>query len=427
MDLLNILASQKEERNNLANKKYVPRDKLSWGKQNLESNLIKIITGPRRAGKSVFCFLLLKGKDFAYINFNDDRLIGLSNPDQLIDPLRQTYGDVKYYLFDEIQTIANWQLFVDRLSRNGKNIILTGSNSKLLNGTLADRLTGRYAEINIFPFSLKEILNYTKTINGHIDQATIQLCLDQYLQNGGYPEIVVNKLEAQTYLRSLFDATINKDVFARHSVRDFQKLNIIANYIASNSGNEFTYRQIANLDMPNHMVKSDKTVRKFLGYLEEAYLMHILGRFSLKQKFQVSLKAPRKTYALDPGMASVMQHSLGPAWGAKLETAVFDTLLNEYYLTKNLYYYHTRNKKEIDFIIKENGKISQLIQVSFSLDDSKTLEREIVALIEASQELYCDDLLIITSNNNQRIERDGKIIKVVSFTNWVMTIGKDLE
>ncbi|HPR91588.1 MAG TPA: ATP-binding protein, partial [Candidatus Paceibacterota bacterium] len=86
-----------------------------------------------------------------------------------------------------------------------------------------------------------------------------------------------------------------------------------------------------------------------------------------------------------------------------------------------------RNKKEIDFIIKENGKISQLIQVSFSLDDSKTLEREIVALIEASQELYCDDLLIITSNNNQRIERDGKIIKVVSFTNWVMTIGKDLE
>lgn len=417
MDILDILNSQKAERDLLSSKEYALREKLSFGNQWLNSGLVKIIVGPRRAGKSIFCFLLLKGKNYAYVNFDDNRLLGLSNLDGIENSLKQVYGDVSYYFFDEIQNFPDWELFVERLRRNGKNLIITGSNSKLLNGKAASFLTGRYVEINIFPFSFEEILNYQKSLTKE-SQETLQISLDKYLEQGGYPEVVIQNYDSQTYLQSLFDATVSKDVISRHTIRDPKKIEVIANYAASNSGKDFTYRQIANLDSIHQSTKSYKTVHKYLEYLEEAYLIFVLERFNLSQKTQVSIRAPRKLYVLDPGLAKVMQHTLSDDLGVKLETAVFDALLNQYYFGNHLYYYKTRNNKEVDFIIVEDNKVSKLIQVAFALEDKKTLDRETNALLEASGELHCDDLIIITYRDSKIIEKDGKTIKVTSFTDW---------
>src|SRR3989304_4582167 len=126
----NIVLSHKVERDNLLKDTYVLRKGLDAAQESIKNTLIKVIIGPRRAGKSVFAIEMLRGFNFAYLNFDDERLVGVSDYDDLIKAIRQVYGDTKYILFDEIQNVRNWELFVNRLNRSGFNIVITGSNSR---------------------------------------------------------------------------------------------------------------------------------------------------------------------------------------------------------------------------------------------------------------------------------------------------------
>src|SRR3990172_6470901 len=148
----NIVLGHKIERDNLLRGDYVLRKGLNVAQESIKNTLIKVIVGPRRAGKSVFALEILKGFDFAYLNFDDERLTGVSDYDDLLKAIRQVYGDTKYVLFDEIQNVPNWELFVNRLNRNGFNIVITGSNSNLLSRELATHLTGRFMQFQILPF-----------------------------------------------------------------------------------------------------------------------------------------------------------------------------------------------------------------------------------------------------------------------------------
>jgi len=131
-DMKDIILGQKAERDRLLREGYIVRDGLQEARNSMTNNLIKVIIGPRRAGKSVFALQMLKGFDFAYLNFDDERLIGISNYDEILKALIEVYGDTRYLLFDEIQNLQKWELFVNRLMRKGYNMVLTGSNSRLL-------------------------------------------------------------------------------------------------------------------------------------------------------------------------------------------------------------------------------------------------------------------------------------------------------
>jgi len=144
-----IILQQKMERDFISSEEYVPREKLSIAQKFLDTDLIKIITGPRKAGKSIFCFLLLKGRNFAYLNFDDESLLKIENYDEIVRYMWEVYGSSEFIMLDEIQNLNNWELFVNKLKRRGYNLIITGSNSKLLSKEFASALTGRYIPMDL--------------------------------------------------------------------------------------------------------------------------------------------------------------------------------------------------------------------------------------------------------------------------------------
>jgi len=225
--LKDIILSQKKQKEQLLALSYIDRTKKPFAQKWLDSNLIKVILGPRRSGKSVFSLMLLKDRPFMYFNFDDEVLSSAGGvvTNELMRELHAAYGRIKTVLFDEIQNLPNWELFVNRLHREGYNLILTGSNAHLLSKELATHLTGRHMPIEILPFDFSEFL---RAKNFQIDpeyaslpaqQGALLNLMDEYLINGGFPEVAVSNLDPKDYLEVLFDALLFKDVVKRHKVK----------------------------------------------------------------------------------------------------------------------------------------------------------------------------------------------------------------
>jgi len=191
--LVNILEQHKQELEVLQSKPYFERTLPQHKDELLSSTLIKLITGPRRAGKSVFSLLLLKTKTFAYVNFDDDSLLKAYSYEALIQSIHQVYPDFQYLFLDEIQNLPKWELTVNKLHRRGYNIILTGSNARLLSREMGSSLTGRYMPIELLPFSFKEYLQAIAPgyvpFRTNLPESTGRemAMLDLYLTEGGYP------------------------------------------------------------------------------------------------------------------------------------------------------------------------------------------------------------------------------------------------
>ncbi len=224
--LKNTLIQHRAERDRLLGQRFVPRSGLEAARALVGNGLVKVITGPRRAGKSVFALQMLGGADFAYVNFDDERLVSLSDYDDLVAGLAEVYLDTRRLLFDEIQNLPRWELFVNRLQRRGYDLVLTGSNANMLAGEMATALTGRYAGIEILPFSFTECLKAWDSLPSRDDLVlpevrgrTLRL-LDRYLTDGGFPEVAVKGLPAREYLSTLVDAVLFKDEVRRYAVRE---------------------------------------------------------------------------------------------------------------------------------------------------------------------------------------------------------------
>ena len=241
----NILSQQLEERNGLLNHPYIERVDPTVKENYLSTGLIKLITGPRRAGKSVLSLQLLKDEDFAYINFDDDLLLKQFDEDAVIQALNELYPGYRYLLLDEIQNLPAWELWVSKLYRRGTNLILTGSNAKLLSHEMASSLTGRYLQIAVYPFSFGEFLRCNK-LEAVFDRLTPQKTgdilshLNTWLVKGGFPEVVLNPPIHRNYLSSLFDSVLLKDIIRRFQVRQPQKLYDLSNYFLANYANPFS-------------------------------------------------------------------------------------------------------------------------------------------------------------------------------------------
>ena len=411
-----IVLKQRAERDDLASRPYYTRKHIQDVAPYLEANVIKLITGPRRAGKSVYALQILSGKNYAYLNFDDTQLLGAFNEDAVMQALAEVYPGYEYLLLDEIQNLDSWDAWVSKLYRRGVNLVITGSNANLLSSEMSTLLTGRYVEIQILPFSMEETLKYREVpVNVELpdEKAKLFIEMDDYLKKGGYPEIVKNREIEQAYLTALFDSIILKDVAQRHKIRKITELYDLADYLISNYSNPLSYNEIAE----ELSLGSVTTVKKFCGYLAEPYLFFYLPRFN--NKLKEMKKAPRKVYVVDNGLIYTRSFELSSNNGRQLENMVFIELLRRGYdLKKSLFYYRTSNDKEVDFVIRDGRKVTSLIQVSYDISKTKTRERELDALVKASEELKCDNLMLISWNHDGSVEYRGKSIRIISMDKW---------
>lgn len=406
-----IIHNQRKERDLLLSRTYLARHTQYDSEELLRSKQIKLITGPRRTGKSTEALLMLRGKNFAYLNFDDGKLLKEWDDDVVWESLQQVYPGFDYLLLDEVQNLDGWDLWVSKLYRLGVNMVITGSNAKLLSSEMATLLTGRYIQIEMLPFSLSEFFAWNgKMISGYPaeDEASVQSLVNDYLHHGGYPETVAARGIAQNYLSTLFDSIIWKDIAKRHNVRNVEDLNNLAMYLVSNFCNPFSANELAQ----ELGLSSVATTKKFMGYLREPYLFYYLPRYN--NKLKLMKKAPQKVYVVDNGFVEAKAFSVSENLGRLLENQVFIELVRRGYDTdKSLFYYRSRNDKEVDFVTRKGVRVEMLIQVCYDLSSERTLKREVDSLIECAEELKCRQLLIITRNEARMIEKNGYEIRVV--------------
>ena len=403
-----IILNQRAERDELLARPYQQRETRYDYDELLGSPLIKLITGPRRVGKSVFALLMLQGKQFAYLNFDDNLLLEKWNEQLVMQLLDDVYPDYEYLLLDEVQNLPDWDLWVNKLYRRGKNLIITGSNARMLSSEMATVLTGRYLQIEMLPFSLNETMRWKNTNRtARAGETADVLIYDDYMRNGGYPETILARRITKSYLSTLFDSILLKDVLKRHNVRNTTDLYNLATYLLSNFCNPVSANDLAaDLGM-----SSVTTTKKFCDYLAEPYLFFFLPRFNNKMKLMK--KAPNKVYVVDNGFVQSVAFNLSENLGRLLENQVFIELMRRGYTPgQTLFYYRTRNDKEIDYVTRKGAKIEQLIQVCYDMTAQKTRKRELEALVEASAELGCDNLLVVTNSQEEDIEWMNKKIAI---------------
>ena len=404
-----ILLIQKREFEKRVKEGYIERD-INFKKI---GNMINVIIGPRRAGKSFFAIHMLnKLGNFGYVNFDDEKIVEIKEYNEIIDAVNSLYNNPKNLLFDEIQNLDKWELFVNRLQRQDYNMVITGSNSKLLSKELATHLTGRHLLTSIFPFSFKEFL---KLENKELTNNEIKEKLLYYLTYGGYPEPLLKKLDYKDYLSTLFNSIIYKDIVKRFKIRNVQAIEDLASYLISNISKDFSYNTLSKVTK----CKSVHTIEKYLNYLEEAFIFFKLTRFSFKFKEQVA--SNKKIYCIDNGFIYAKAFKFSSDLGKLYENLVA-VELKKLGIKKmaDIYYWKNTMNEEVDFVIKQGLRVKQLIQVCYNIEDYDTKKREIRALLKASKELKCNNLLVITEDKDSREKIKNKTINYIPLWKWLL-------
>ena len=411
-----IILNQRRERDELMSRPYLMRRSNQDTDLLLSSSLIKLITGPRRVGKSTQALLMLRDKNFAYLNFDNYSLLEAWDANLVMRMLDDVYPGYEYILLDEVQNLDGWDLWVSELYRLGKNLVITGSNARMLSSEMATVLTGKYLQLEMLPFSLEEFFDWNK-LDLHFlnpeDKTNSLVLADDYLRNGGYPEVVASRQLTRSYLDTLFDSIVWKDVAKRHNVRNVTDLNNLAMYLVSNFCNPVS----AN-DLTTELgFSSVNTTRKYMDYLHEPYLFYYLSRYN--NKLKLMKKAPRKVYVVDNGFVTSKAFSLSDNLGRLLENQVFIELVRRGYdVERTMFYYRSRNDKEVDFVLRKEAHIERLVQVCYDMSNPKTEKREVDSIVECAGELKCSNLVIVTDNDKRTIEKDGYKIDVVPITEF---------
>jgi len=394
---------------------YIRRELLDEVSSLVKLRHIIVVTGVRRAGKSVFLSQIVNEfyspDDVYYLNLDDERLAGLKIEDAgyIMDVFAELFGNRKIVFFDEIQNLNGWERFVSRLYNEGFKIYITGSNAKLLSSELSTFLTGRHMDIEISPFSFREFLTYHRINikNEHSFyrrqvRAKIRSLFDEYLLKGGFPEVA--RYKDISILRTLFSDIITKDVLARYSVKNAKTLKDVASFLVSNSAKEFSYNRIKNV----YSLGSVHTVKNYIDYLASSYVFSEVLRFSFSLK--ESQVRNKKIYTLDNGFISALGLSMSQDTGRLYENVVFNELKRR---GGDIFFYRDKQGKEIDFLLRNKRKIYGAIQVCFNVDDNVTLGREIKSLTSGLRELKLKKGIILTSDREDLISVGSCQIKLV--------------
>jgi len=391
---------------------------------------VVIITGPRRGGKSslmkLICDDLLKKdrvlpSNILYLNFEDERFIEFNAADdfaqiyELFLQINKPTGRL-YFFLDEIQNVTGWERWVNRLYENENiKIFLTGSNASLLSSEISTALTGRNRNITNFPFSFGEFLkfkNYRLQENDFYQtkkRAEIKSFFQEYLKLGGYPEIV--KINDSTLLEQYFKDIIYRDILPRYSIKKIKEIRELCLFLTSNLGSIHSYKRLQNLIG----VKSLNTVKTYLEILEEVFLFFRINLFDYSIKRQIY--NPSKIYIIDAALGNSISFKFSENIGHIYENLVFLELKRR---NKETYYWKSKKGKEVDFLIKKGLNIEEAIQVSYNLNDKKTLDREIESLLIAKDEFKIEHLSIITEDEEMKKEIEGVKIKIIPLWKWLL-------
>ena len=420
--LKKAIIDQKEEITSLSSRtKIIERSCFEKYKAYTESAQVKVIMGIRRCGKSILSYQLLKDKPFAYINFDDENLANLAAEDlnDVLEVFYEAYGDFKHILLDEIQNIAGWELFVNRLQRQGFNVIVTGSNAHLLSRELATHLTGRNMPLELFPFSFREFIKYHGVAVKNADllstkeRGLLKKKLEDYVSTGGFPEVVKDPANKKIYLQSLYSDILNKDIIIRYKIKFSKTLREMANSLMSDTASHVSFNKIKNM----FSLKSVHTALNYLSFLEESFLFFLVPRFSYKAKERAI--ATRKIYAIDTGMIGALSVSFSRNIGKIYENMVFLELARRM-AQSEIYYWQDIHQNEVDFVVKEGRNIKELIQVCYDTGNYDTKKREVSALLKSGKELKCRKLTVITDDYEALESADGRKIKFIPLWKWLL-------
>jgi predicted AAA+ superfamily ATPase len=386
MTVRDALLKQKQELDLRKKEHYIER---TAEMRDGNSRLIRIVIGPRRAGKSFFItrYMMAQGP-FGYVNFDDEELNDKEKIPDILTAVANLYPGAKTLLLDEIQNIPGWELLANRLSRQGYTLYITGSNAHLLSKELATHLTGRHMITTIFPFSFAE---YLRTKGGEYTESEYRAHLVEYSASGGFPEPLLTTIDRKEYHLRLFDAVVYKDIIRRYKVRSPQGLGDLAQYLCSNVTGEYSVHRLSQVTG----CRSDRTVRKYLDYLKEAFLFFSIPRFSYKVKEQVL--ANKKIYCIDNGFVTAKGFRFSRNDGNLMENLVAIALRQlELAGNLNLYYWKNANQQEVDFVLQRSGKIIALIQVCTHLTDDKVRRREVNGLLTAGRDCACENRIVLS-------------------------------
>lgn len=387
------------------------------------------VTGIRRSGKSTIMLQYIQKligdkvdpKNILYVNFEDARFKELDL--DLLNRIYEVYleyaqPDAKQHIFlDEVHKINGWEKFARTMHELKKaSVFVSGSNTKMLSGELATVLTGRHLDLRVFPLEFKEFLLFNGVLTkDNLDLVSkrhkIKSLLSQYLEYGGFP-LVCLKEQKKELLQAYFDDILSKDVVERHRVLHIGKLNSLAKFYLTNTGRRISLNRISKF-----LGVSLDTAERYSYYLEEAYLITFLKKFSPSVKVQE--RTMSVVYSADNGLWNLLGFKLSRNLGWLYQNTVANHLLKRHG-RENLFYWMNDMQEEVDFVIKGERDVKQLIQVCYSTDEYETKRRETRALLKASKELKCKNLLVITENEEGEEEIEGKKISFVPLWKWLL-------
>lgn len=411
----------------------IQRDEyLTQLKSLMSTNQVVAITGPRRAGKSYVMKqmandLVSRGIDknrILIVNFEDPRFSKLDK--LMLQSIYETYlenlspSDKPFLFLDEIQEVDEWEKWVNSTHELKKaNIVISGSNAKLLSKELSTLLTGRHIDLSVFPLTFREFLSFKKIqIASNMDKISkrtkISKHLSEYLEFGAFPEVTLSN-EKRKILIGYFDDIISKDIIKRHQLRNPSDLRELAQFYFTNCSSPITYNSIEKF-----LKISADTAESYSGYFEDVYFFAFVKRFSYKLKEQ--LRSPKKVYALDSGLANTIGFRFSENSGKLMENLVYSNLkkLISGDPTSNIYYWKDLRGNEVDFVIKRGLKVKLLIQVCWNLNNPITKNRELRSLRKAMEEFEINTSYIITFDQEGEEKIDGKIIKIIPLSDWLL-------
>jgi len=383
----------------------------------LDFKEIKILEGPRRSGKSTLLYRVIKTlvedkKNVLYLNFDDEALRGMTL-EEVVDIFAE-YKDIDYLFVDEVQHCKNWVPFVRKAydTKLLKQIWITGSNSNLIKEEYATYLTGRNIKLKISPLNFREFLSFKqKTYDSDLlssrQKAEVKRFFKEYLEYGGFPEVVLRSAGKKELLLNYYEDFLYKDIVSRYGA-DAEKLRNLSTYLNTNASKLVSYRNLSNVLQINYV-----TTTKYISYFLEVYLFSLLYRFDYSLKKQIH--DDKKIFALDTGLANAVSFKFSEDYGRQLESIVFSQLKNDGYEI----YYHS-NGGECDFVVREKGKVTQLVQVTASLKDEKTKLREVNGLQIAMDRYGVKTGLILTDDEEGEEMYGGKMIKIMPVWRWLL-------
>ena len=398
-------------------KEYIKREKLDEIRKMFLYDEIIIISGIRRAWKSVLLQeIMQENKDKNYfINFDDDRLFDFEfkDFDLLYEVFLELFWEQNIFYFDEIQNVEAWETFVRRLYNEGKKVYITGSNASMLSKELGTYLTWINLKVELFPFSFKEFLRFynfefeEKDFYDYEKRANIINYFDLYLKKWWFAQYLKN--DDEKFFNDLYENILYKDIIVRYKLKNEKIIKQLVFYLASNISKEFSYTKLKNI----LWLSNANTVKEYISYLENSYLFFELSRFDYSVKKQIA--NPKKIYSIDSWLNSSISFNFSENIWRNLENLVFIELKRR----AKEFYYH-KNKKECDFVVFEKWKITEAIQVSYSLDEDDTKKREIEGLLDAMETYDLKEWLILTYDEEDQLKIDNKQIKIISVWKWLL-------